>query len=59
MKKYRNYEAPDGWNYAMNYADVMQLRSAYNAGVKTDETKEASRIYIEWRRIKRGLKKVE
>ena len=57
MKKYRNYETPDGWNYSMSYADVMQLRSAYNAGVKTDETKEASRIYWGWRRIKRGLKK--
>ena len=52
MAKYRNYETPVGWNYDMSYADVMQLRSAYNAGVFTDETKEACRIYMDWRRIK-------
>lgn len=52
MAKYRNYEKPFGWNYDESYADVMQLRSAYNAGIRNKETKEACRIYIDWQRNK-------
>ena len=56
FKKYRNYETPKDWCYDMSYADVMQLRSAYNAGIKTNETLEACRIYMDWRKVKQNLK---
>ncbi|MEG1089809.1 MAG: hypothetical protein RSE38_00705 [Acinetobacter sp.] len=40
----------------MSYEDVMQLRSAYASGVKTPETLEACRIYMDWRKVKQKLK---
>ncbi len=56
MKKYRQYETPEGWCYKMNYGEMMQLRSAYNGGVRTPETKEACSVYMDWRRKKKELK---
>ena len=56
FKKYRKYETPEGWCYDMSYADVMQLRSAYTKGIKTDKTLEACRIYRDWRGVKQNLK---
>lgn len=57
MNKYRQYATPEGWCFDMSYSDVMQLRSAYNSGIKTAETREAARIYITWKsrmKVKRG-----
>ena len=48
MKKYRQYETPKGWCFDMSYGDVMQLRSAYNSGIRNDETRKAAKIYITW-----------
>lgn len=56
FKKYRNYETPENWCYDMSYENVMQLRSAYNKGIKTKETFEACRIYMDWRKNKQSLK---
>ena len=47
FKKYRKYDTPNGWCYDMDYADVMQLRSVYASGIKTPETLEACRIYMD------------
>lgn len=52
MKKYRQYDTPQGWCFDQSYSDVMQLRSAYNAGFKTDETRQAAKVYIAWMRLK-------
>lgn len=37
----------------IDWAEVMALRSAYNNGLKTPETREACRIYINERRKKK------
>ena len=38
----------------MDWAEVMALRSAYNNGLKTPETREACRIYINVMRKRRA-----
>jgi hypothetical protein len=42
-------------NKTVDWVEVMALRSAYNNGLKTPETREACRIYIkEMRKRKAG-----
>ena len=43
-------------NKNMEWSEVMALRSAYNNGLKTPETREACRIYINVMRKRREQK---
>lgn len=45
-------------NKTMDWVEVMALRSAYNHGIKTAETRKACRIYVAEMRKRKKSKQV-